>query len=356
MTKTNFIYLKGNIPIRIINEPYCQKCMNPYSEDLSLCYTCANPPFEEDSWHFNEVKALGIYHNYEKKIPINNLTEVVNILKFRKQETFKKYAGDLIADGLFQLTQTYPKLIEDTTYITIVPKFNTTKVNQCDFILVPLLKKFKISGLKIQDISKKVIRLMDIGEHKHKKFYERFDMIKGIHRVDIPNLDKNKILILDDIFTTGSTAWDLAKAFKDKNAGEINIIVAGRNYPYKNWPVFKELNFDDLLLYFSFLDMHRDRKKINKVVIKSLYIDKNSRVHSLIEGTRRDYQLIIDIENKIVRHDCTDFLVERKGSKRFCKHITKVFLQMKEDHGLDYSQDLLGHMYHQLDKWVFENI
>ncbi len=355
MTKTNLIYLKGKIPIRIINEPYCQKCMNPYSEDQSLCYTCANPPFDEDGWYFNEVKALGIYHNYEK-IPINNLTEVVNILKFRKQKSFKKYAGDLIADGLFQLTKLYPKLIEDTAYITIIPKFNTTTVNQCSFILTPLIKKFKTSGLEIQDISNKVVRLMDIGEHKHKKFLQRYDQIKGIHRVDIHNLDNNKILVLDDIFTTGSTVWDLARALKKKNAGEINILVAGRHYPYENWPVFKELNFDDLLLYFSYLDMHRDRKKIDKVVIKHLSIDENSQIYSLIEGTRRNYQLIIDFENKILRHDCTDFLTDRKWSKRFCKHISKVFLQMKEVRGLDYSQSLLGLIYHKLDKWVFENI
>ncbi len=355
MTKTNFIYLKGKIPVRIINEPYCQKCMNPYSEDQHLCYTCANPPFEDDGWYFNEVKALGIYHNYEK-IPINNLTEVVNILKFRKQKTFKKYAGDLIADGLFQLTKTYPKLIEDTNYITIVPKFNTTEVNQCDFILAPLIKKFKTAGFKIQDISNKVVRLMEIGEHKHKKFLERYDEIKGIHRVDITNLEKNKVLILDDIFTTGSTTWDLARAFKEKNAGEINIIVAGRHYPHENWPVFTEFNFDDLLLYFSYLDLHRDRKKIDKVVIKNLSIDKNRQAYSLIEGTKTDYQLIIDFENNILKHDCTDFLTDRKWSKRFCKHITKVFLQIKEDYGLDCSQNLLELIYHQLDKWVFEKV
>ena len=355
MIKTNLIYLKGKISIRIINEPYCQKCMNPYSEDQSLCYTCANPPFDEDGWYFNEVKALGIYHNYEKKIPINNLTEVVNILKFRRQKKFKKYAGELIADGLFQLTYTYPKLIEDTTYITIIPKFNITEVNQCDFILAPLIKKFETLGLKIQDISNKVVRLMDIGEHKHKKFYERYDMIKNVHRVDIPNLEKKKVLILDDIFTTGSTVWDLARALKEKNAGEINILVAGRHYPYVNWPVFKELNIDDLLLYFSYLDLHRNRKKIDKVVIKNLSIDENSQVYSLIEGTTRDYQLIIDFENKILRHDCTDFLTDKKWSKRFCKHITKVFIKIKAQEGDKLAESLLNQIYNTLDKWLFEN-
>ena len=358
MSKNIIIYLDGKIPIRVINKPYCQRCMNALIEGQRFCNICVNPPFDGDNWYFNEVKALGIYHNYKTsdyQIPINNLTELVNILKFRQQNKFKKYAGELIADGLFQLTQTYPKLIEDTTYITIVPKFNTTEVNQCDFILAPLIKKFRTSGLKIQDISNKVVRLMDIGEHKHKKFYERFDEINGIHRVDIPNLEMNKVLILDDIFTTGSTVWDLARAFKEKNAGEINIIVAGRHYLYDNWPVFKEFNFDDLLLYFSYLDMHRDRKKIDKVVIKNLSINENSQVYSLIEGTTRDYQLLINFENKLLRHDCTDFLTERRWSKRFCKHITKVFIDIRDQRGDKLAESLLNQIYNDLDEWVFKD-
>lgn len=359
MSKNKTIYLDGKIPIRVINKPYCQRCMNVLIEGQRFCDICVNPPFDGDNWFFNEVKALGIYHNYKTsdyQIPINNLTELVNILKFRQQNKFKKYAGRLIADGLFQLIQMYPKLIENTTYITIIPKFNVSEVNQCDFILKPLMTKFRESGSEIQDISSTVVRLMDIGEHKYKNLNERYDEIKGIHRVDISNLEMNKILILDDILTTGSTVWDLARAFKEKNAGEINIIVAGRHYLYKNWSVFTEFNFDDLLLYFSYLDMHRDRKKIDKVVIKKLSIDENSQVYSLIEGTTRDYQLIIDFENMILRHDCTDFLMDRKWDKRFCKHITKVFLQMKEDYGLDYSQNLLELIYQQLDKWIFENV
>lgn len=356
MTKTNVIYLKGDIPIKIINEPYCKKCMSPYNDNSTSCYTCSNPPFDNDEWYFNEVKALGIYRNYEKKIPVNILTEVINILKFRKEKTSKRYAGDLIADGLFKLSKTYPELIDDTDYITIIPKFNTTEVNQCDFILLPLIKKFKASGFEIQDISSKVVRLRDIGEHKYKKLFERFDDIKGIHRVDISNLKKSKVLIIDDIYTTGSTTWDLARALKEKNAGEINILVAGRNFGYENWPTFKDLSFDDLLLYFSYLDLHRNRNKITNVEIKSLSIDENNNVHSLLEGTTRDYQLFIDFDNKTLRHDCTDFLIERKGRKRFCKHITKVFFQIKENYGLDKSYKLLSLIYHHLDKWDFENL
>jgi predicted amidophosphoribosyltransferase len=359
MSKNITICLDGKIPIRVINKPYCQRCMNALVEGQRFCDICVNPPFDGDNWYFNEVKALGIYHNYKTsdyQIPINNLTELVNILKFRQHNKFKKYAGELIADGLFQLTQTYPKLIEDTTYITIIPKFNTTEVNQCDFILKPLMTKFSESGSEIQDISSTVVRIMDIGEHKYKNLNERYDGIKGIHRVDISNLEMNKILILDDILTTGSTVWDLARALKEKNAGEINIIVAGRHYQYEKWPIAMGMEFDNLLLYFSDLDLHREKKKIDKVCIKSLSVSENKQISSIIKGTKKEYRLIIDFEKKILNHNCTDFLMDRKWKKRFCKHITKVFLQMKEDYGLDYSQNLLELIYQQLDKWIFENV
>jgi len=88
MTKTNLIYLKGNIPIRIINEPYCQKCMDNVDTGKNHCKTCKYPHPIVNDWYFNKVRCIGKYkyyggHNF--KIPINILSILVSLLKYKKK-------------------------------------------------------------------------------------------------------------------------------------------------------------------------------------------------------------------------------------------------------------------------------
>jgi hypothetical protein len=72
------------------------------------------------------------------------------------------------------------------------------------------------------------------------------------------------------------------------------------------------------------------------------------RIKAVVHGTR-DYQLSLDEELRIIGHNCPDW---RKVSviRRFCKHVTKLFLSLEEDEAIR----LLLSM--QRDPWKFEEI
>lgn len=72
------------------------------------------------------------------------------------------------------------------------------------------------------------------------------------------------------------------------------------------------------------------------------------RIEAVIRGTR-DYQLFLDEESSVLRHNCPDW---RKVSviRRFCKHVTKLFLSLEEDEVVR----LLLSM--QQESWQFEEI
>ena len=76
---------------------------------------------------------------------------------------------------------------------------------------------------------------------------------------------------------------------------------------------------------------------------------------SVIAGSGQDYNLSIDLKNRIIKHDCPNYINKRKRSKKFCKHITKVFLDIKEEFGEQYTTNILRSMYIHLDKWEFES-
>lgn len=337
--------------------------MNQVEEGLDLCSICSCPPNIVKEWYFNKVKTLGIYNAYpigNDVVPINILSELIFLLKFKKGEKFKKYAGKLLADGMSHIFIQNADLFENTAYVTIPPKYNREEKNQCIYLVNPFLRKLKKLGFNLESIIENTFKLRDTGKNKGKTLEERFNGIQGVHQIDIENLQEKDVLIIDDVFTVGSTVWDLSRALKEVNAGVINILVAGRHMLFNEWSIpelmwSKELSFEDLIMYFSRLDMDREIRKIKNVKLKTLDRVNSETIASVITGSGQDYNLLIDLKNKIVKHDCPNYINKRAKNKKFCKHITKAFLDIEEEFGEQYTKNILKSMYINLDKWEFES-
>lgn len=356
-------YLEGKIRIRLIQEPFCLRCMNQVGEGLDSCSICSSPPDIVKEWHFNKVKTLGIYNAYpisNYKVPINILSELIFLLKFKRGKEFKQYAGELLADGLSYIFTQNVDLFKNSEYITIPPKFNREEENQCNYLVNPFLRKLKKMGFNLENLIEKTVKLKDTGENKEKELEKRFNDIQGVHKIEVNDLQEKDVLIIDDVYTVGSTVWDLSRALKEVNAGEVNILIVGRHMLFDKWPIpelinLKDLSFEDLIIYFSRLDIDRDNRKIKKVKIKTLDMVNSETIISVIAGSEQNYNLFIDLKNRIIKHDCPNYINERMKSKRFCKHITKAFLYIKEKSGEQYTTNILRSMYIHLDKWEFKS-
>lgn len=359
MSKNKKIILDGRIPIRLIPDSFCLKCMDIVNQVEDICHNCKNPPPIGKKWFFDEVFCLGIYssygsddNDYSNKVPINILSELIYLLKFKKTNDFKNYAGKLIADGFFQLIDENPEIFRDVKYITTSPKYDRSEKNQCKFIIKPLLKKMKENGYDVENILNRTKRLKDVGKNKNKGRDERFNDIAGVHNVLGEDLNGKKVLIIEDVYTTGSTVWDLSRALKEKNAGEIKISAAGRYKSYTSWDVPSDLDFNELILYFSSLDIDRDYKKIDEVKVTSLEM-LDDLIKASFKGSKDDYKLIINFDEKVIRHNCEDFIRNRMRNKKFCKHLTKIFIIINQK-DKTYAIRLLNQIYLSLDKWEFK--
>ncbi len=359
MQRDEKIYLEGKIPVRLIQQPFCKICMDNVNQGEVVCYSCENPlPIVED-WYFNKVICLGKYHSYDNKdglsnkIPINIISNLIYILKFKETKNFKVYAGKLLADGLFQLINKNPEIFKNTKYITASPNFNKFRKINCEYVIIPLLKKMNKNGFDIENILNNTERLREVGENKNKLLDQRFNDIYGVHNIVGKDFAGKDVLIIDDVYTTGSTVWDLARALKERNAGEVNVLVVGRAIGYNSWKVPENFEFGELILYFSFLDIDRAPKKINDVKVTHLEVLDNI-IQASFQGSEGDYQLIIDFKNEVLKHNCRDFIHNRMRIKKFCKHITKVFVDLKEQNSQSYVKNLLNSIYLCLDRWEFK--
>ncbi len=360
MSKNEKIFLEGKIPIRLIQKPFCKKCMDIVSQGEEKCHNCKDPlPIVRD-WYFDKVLSLGIYHSYDNdigdssyKIPINILSELIYLLKFKKGENFKEYAGKLIADGFFQLITKKQEIFRNIKYITTSPKYGKSEKNQCEFIIKPLLQKMRENGFDVENILSRTERLRDVGKNKDKGLEDRFNDISGVHNIVGEGFNGEEVLIIEDIYTTGSTVWDLARALREKNTGEINVLVAGRSRSYSSWKVSGDLDFNELIFYFSNLDIDRAPKRIYEVIVTQLEVLDDFIIASF-KGSEENYKLIIDYKNKIIKHNCGNFIQKRMRNKKFCKHLTKIFIDLLNQKDKTYVKNLLNSIYLSLDKWEFK--
>lgn len=355
--------LDDEVTIESFPKNSCKICLNQLQTGEDKCVQCLDPPPFVGDWYFECVNALGLYHKYKQdgySIPINILSDLILLLKFRKGKEFKNFAGSLLAKGLFKILEQMGDFYGDISYIVISPKFKRTEENQVTYILNPFMEILRKKGYDIKNISNYVKRLRDVGKNKGKGFKERFRDIKGVHEVELDDLEYKDVVILDDIFTTGSTSWDLARALKEKNAGKIFVLVAGRHWLFDEWPINElysggNFSFSYLINYFSRMDYIRDKNKISKVKVIDLVVQGN-QIYGSIKGSRGNYDLKIDLDNKILKHSCPDFINNRKRNKKFCKHISIIFIKIRKEKNEKFSCDILNSIYRDLKSWQFNEI
>ncbi len=76
-------------------------------------------------------------------------------------------------------------------------------------------------------------------------------------------------------------------------------------------------------------------------------------IKSKVAGTKEESYIIeIDINKKILHHNCHDFEERRAENKKFCKHITKLFLLLKEKNNSS-AEFFLNELAKEIDKWEF---
>jgi hypothetical protein len=83
------------------------------------------------------------------------------------------------------------------------------------------------------------------------------------------------------------------------------------------------------------------------------YDQEKGILNSKVKGSKEDFYIIkIDTNKKILQHNCHDYTSRRAENKKFCKHIAKLFLLLKEreEQVADY---FLKKLAEDIDMWDF---
>ncbi|MFX1378493.1 MAG: hypothetical protein ACFFA4_05320 [Promethearchaeota archaeon] len=76
-------------------------------------------------------------------------------------------------------------------------------------------------------------------------------------------------------------------------------------------------------------------------------------IKSKVQGSKEEVYLIeINTNDKFIHHNCHDFETRRADNKKFCKHLAKLFLLLK-DKNQNLAEFFLGKIAENIDSWDF---
>ena len=212
----------SNIYKKILSWIYPNKCIcckNIVSADRNICDKCisyirGNSKITKIFYKKSSAVlcASAIKYNYHIKSAIWKF-------KFRNM----KFYADIFSEEMYMAVSTYFKDI-NFDYISCVPlhksKFKERGYNQSELLAKSLSKKLNAKFVPILVKNKNNLSQHDLS------FTEREINIKGVYSInDGVNIDKSKKLLLcDDILTTGNTLKECIKTLKENNFNNIYCV------------------------------------------------------------------------------------------------------------------------------------
>jgi len=201
----------------LLKEPYCLKC-------ACLGVTTMQCSWHDDDYGFERIYAMGAYLS-------SSTPEGYDDLLSKHIRGLKKFPGYSIPLGLGLaecVKNRYPELLK-TDLIVPVPLFGTelkvsgkVKYNQAAELAKVLSEKININHRESL-VKTREKRLMGLPRD------ERKEAVKGLYKVRKGGQVRDeKILLVDDVSTSGATVSECSKVLVDSGAMMVNVLVAGR--------------------------------------------------------------------------------------------------------------------------------
>jgi competence protein ComFC len=205
--------LKG---IRPIISPFCNLCGNPGEMDYDypyqefICGLCRHQPYR-----FQQARSFGYYET--------TLKDLIQHLKYKKQPGVMREIRPLI-------TQYFANSKSEYNDFTIVPvPLSIQRLKERGFDQAFLIAKEVAATLNLPIFSTSITRIRDTPYQASLERSKRLENIKGAFSASQPNgLLGKKILLVDDVLTTGSTCNEVTKVLKIRKVDCVNVFTLAR--------------------------------------------------------------------------------------------------------------------------------
>lgn len=187
-----------------ITSPVCEKCGKPCERPVADCRECRGKHL-----HFTLARSGGAY--------TGSLKSAIHSLKYKNGKRLAAYLSRFVDDEA-------GRLMEAVDAIAFVPLSKLKEAergyNQSGLLARHLARRYN------KPLYTKLAKVKNIPEQHRLGFAQRGDNVKGAFRAfgKVPE----RVLLIDDVYTTGSTASECASALKQRGAAVVYVLTVAR--------------------------------------------------------------------------------------------------------------------------------
>ena len=211
--KDGFVGAKCWTQVRFIRAPFCERCGLPFEGDLTKPFECTN--CREIELHFSSARSAVVAKTV--------VLETIHRFKYQRALWFENFLADLL------IREAGPELRgQKWDFIVSVP-LHSMKQREREFNQAEILARHLSAATKIPLNTKLLRRVNPTMTQTRLTKQQRAENMRGAFAIRKGvKLSGEKIIVVDDVFTTGATTSACAQALKAAGAGEVCVWTVAR--------------------------------------------------------------------------------------------------------------------------------
>jgi competence protein ComFC len=211
--KEGFVGEQCRWQVQFVRPPFCQRCGMPYNGDLTTSFECTN--CRDMELHFSSARGAVVSKTVVR--------EAIHHFKYSKALWFENFLADLL------IREAAPVLRgQKNSFIVPVP-LHPLKKREREFNQAEVLGARLSKATRIPMNARLLQRVKATATQTLLKRDERATNMRGAFAVrDGVKLNGERVILVDDVFTTGATTNDCARALRAAGAGDVCVWTVAR--------------------------------------------------------------------------------------------------------------------------------
>jgi ComF family protein len=199
--------------VRFVEPPFCQRCGRPFAGDISAPFECANCLGME--WHFQSARSAVVARD-----PV---LEVIHRYKYHRALWFEPFLAELL------ICAARPVLDSQKPDMIVPVPLHPTKEREREFNQAERLARRLGAATRIPVNKRLVRRVLPTRTQTQLSREERLANVRNAFAIRKgQQLNGQRIVLLDDVFTTGATTSACARVLRAAGATEVWVWTVAR--------------------------------------------------------------------------------------------------------------------------------
>ncbi|HZV34198.1 MAG TPA: ComF family protein [Verrucomicrobiae bacterium] len=200
--------------VRFVRPPFCERCGLPFEGDITTAFECTN--CRELQLHFRSARSAVIA---DKRL----MLDIIHRYKYRRALWFEPFLADLL------IREAAPILMKEKCEMIVPVPLHPAKKRERGFNQAERLARHLSRATGIPVNTKLLERVEPTQTQTRLSRKERAENVQGAFALRRgAKLDVGRLVVLDDVFTTGATTSACANVLLSSGADDVCVWTLAR--------------------------------------------------------------------------------------------------------------------------------